>query len=415
MDEEQKAFLVMMIQSLEVFASLSLEQIDKMLPSMSLLKTAQYESGQYYNILNGRAFEKAWREKRKQKPSDDSRYHLDEKGYYRSANECWWDTLEEYQDKLFGKHKDWLAKHAGDDVHRVVVAKPKKDKKEEEEASGTMSPGTTMSGPMTDEAKKRRDGKGVQEWLEEGGMPLPAYRKAAGEMFMAKVSERIEAGSSAGVAFYEAMDYMMSAEMPKDLVKKANDLVAKVEAHAKAVGDKELEKAAQHWMGKGLNLLRDVGKGVGKAWEGVKDWGKQKMTEADYAKQMEAGKAAIEQTLHMMYKNPIGAPKMMGQLQKQVSDFASVVQSLGGAQAAPAAEGTAPAAGQQDDTAEMGEAWDAYDREQARPQQQTLQTDWVPPSAAMPVQQTYPQPAATPAGRPGLKGKNPFPAPGAKK
>lgn len=200
----------------------SADRIAELLPKLGLLKTAQYESAQQYWMMNGRAFEKAWREKRKQKPSDDSKYHYDEEGYYRSANDCWWEVLEEYQDALYGNQGAFLKRHASKG----------KDRKETEEGGMGGGPSTTMSKEMTDfhnkvKEKGMTEGQGWVDWLAQQNKKK---KKAADLVLMEKISEQVGQGSSAGVAFYEAMDHCTSGRFASDIMKQA---------------DRELAEAAQ--------------------------------------------------------------------------------------------------------------------------------------------------------------------------
>jgi len=85
-----------------------------LLPKATLVRTAQYEGPQNYFILNQRAFERAWRIKREKKGLSQQVPMSPEETpeFFNSAQECWLDVLEEYQDALFGKDAEMLSKYA---------------------------------------------------------------------------------------------------------------------------------------------------------------------------------------------------------------------------------------------------------------------------------------------------------------
>lgn len=308
------------------------DAIAGVLPSMGLLKTAQYEGVQHYHLMNGRAFEKAWKEKRKKKPTDDSQYHFENDGndYYKSAHDCWWDVLEEYQDALMGNHEEWLKRYASSEPMSIEAYAKKKG--EVEEGSGTASPGATMSKEMTDEAKKRQDGKGVQEWLEEGGMPLPALRSAANTILINKIGEKVAAGEMVGVAFYEAMDYCLSGDYKKDIVSSAKSAL---ELAAKSK-DKKISKEAQHYLGRLMNWFSQApekakewyGKGKEMVGKGV-DWAKGKMDAANRFQAMQPHAEQAKAVIDNMLQNPAEAANMLQQLYGHISALQESVVNYG--------------------------------------------------------------------------------------
>jgi hypothetical protein len=244
------------------------DAITELLPSLVLLKVAQYESPQHYWMMNGRAFEKSWREKRKKKNTDDTSYHGDDPAYYRSAHECWWETLEEYQESLLGNHDKWLSKYAD--------KKTKSKNVETEEGCSGMNPSSTMSKEMTENHKEMEGegtspGKGIVEWLNSKN------HKASGLILMEKVAKRIGKGSSPGVAFYKSMDEMISGSYLSEITSKIRTATANVKQAAMdnneitAQADDVIVSLAQVW-----DTIKDIGKGVGQglqdAWTGTKGY-----------------------------------------------------------------------------------------------------------------------------------------------
>lgn len=190
------------------------EQADRVagvVGKIGLLKLAQYEGFQHYWIMNGRAFEKAWRHKRKLKKTDDSKYHWGDPDYYKSAHECWWDTLEEYQDYLMGNHRKGLEAHAS-----------KKDEETEESGMGGGS-SQTMSKEMTEFHKKikeegKSEGEAWVKWLDEQS------KKAAGLVLLEKIADKVEDGESPGVAFYEATEELSRGGYVEDICSEIEDI-----------------------------------------------------------------------------------------------------------------------------------------------------------------------------------------------
>jgi len=118
------------------------DKIAAVLPSVRTVKLAQYEGFQNYWIANGRAFEMAYKQKRmkgKSNPDD-----------FRSAQEVWFEVLEEYQKSLLTNQADFIAKYA------------------------------------------RKD--------------YSIHDRAAQEILLSRITPRVEAGVAPGVAFYEALE-----------------------------------------------------------------------------------------------------------------------------------------------------------------------------------------------------------------
>jgi hypothetical protein len=215
----------------EAGLSKNADAIASLLPSMRIMRAAQYEGFQQYWIANGRAFEKSYWQKRQKRKLSDSEPKTAED--YKSAHDAWFDTLEEYQKGLLGNHEDLLSKFAS-----------KEDGTEEtEEASGTTSPGSTMSEAMTaryerikQKAKEegKTEGQEISEWLSD--------HKEASRLLLKKIALRMAGNTAPGVAFYEAMDEFVSgkwleetkgnlvqvlADLKEAAVKSGNDGLAK--------------------------------------------------------------------------------------------------------------------------------------------------------------------------------------------
>lgn len=234
------------------------DKLAEVLPRLGLLKLAQYEGAQHYWMMNGRAFEKAWREKRKKKRTDDTAYHGDDPDHYKSANECWWETLEEYQKSLMGNHEEWLKKYA---------SKPKKKDKETEKAMDGIGPSSTMSWAMQEkhremEGEGKTPGEGVVKWLNEQN------KKLAGLELTEKIARRIENGYSPGPAFYRSMDDMISGKYQIDLVRAIRTPVEAIKKAAINKGNIDLEKLADD----NLVALADLGQNLKDLWTGVKGY-----------------------------------------------------------------------------------------------------------------------------------------------
>jgi hypothetical protein len=218
---------------------------------VALVKKAQYESGLHYWIMNGRAFERAWKLKRQKNKLNDNIPITPED--FNSAQECWFEVLEEYQDALMGNHSDFL-KFAS--------------KKEVERGMDGGSSGATMSAEMTkfhkgleDEAKE--DGVSVGELITRKFGPKGLDDKEAAAAIMSKVSERLMAGSDPGVAFYEAMDYFVTGKHDHDAVDeaiRAIEAAGKHEAMAKeAQFFQNLKNIGQGWVDKAKGWAGEQG------------------------------------------------------------------------------------------------------------------------------------------------------------
>lgn len=163
------------------------DRIAVVLPAIKSLKTAQYEGVHNYWIANGRAFELAWKNKRK--TSEDP-------SKYRSANDCWWEVLEEYQKSLLGDQKDFIAKYAG----RQAV--------------------------------------------------LPD--KASAQLLVSKISKKISQGSSPGVSLYESIEEMASGDHAKMVSYSIKEVLKGIAASAKAKGNEKVAEKAD-------SMLKEAG------------------------------------------------------------------------------------------------------------------------------------------------------------
>jgi len=199
---------------------------------LNLVKIAQYEGGSNYWIANSRAFERAWKIKREKKKLSDSVPKTPED--FRSAQECWFEVLEEFQDGLLGTQEEF---------NKYAAAKDKDKKKEIERSkkeTEKAQPGMEMSGPMTkwhrnmdDEAKQ--EGESIGEHVTHVFGPKGLRAEVARAMGN-KISERLMAGSAPGVALYEAMDYFASGQYEADACREAQEALDEL---AKKASDNE--------------------------------------------------------------------------------------------------------------------------------------------------------------------------------
>ena len=209
------------------------DAIAALLPSMRIMRAAQYEGFQNYWVANGRAFEKSYWQKRQKKKLSDGEPKTAED--YNSAHEAWFDTLEEYQKGLLGNQEDILSKFASKED----------DKEEVEEASGTTSPGSTMSQAMTDRYNKikekaksegKTEGQEISEWLSD--------HKEASRILLLKIAERMACGTKPGVAFYESMDEFVSGQWVKKAEAQIKQVMADLKKDAAEAGNESLAKQA---------------------------------------------------------------------------------------------------------------------------------------------------------------------------
>lgn len=235
------------------------DSIAAVLPSVRMMRAAQYEGFQHYWLQNGRAFERAWMLKRRQRPTMEGTPEEER----RSAHETWFEVLDEYQKSLEGEHADWLARYARSmpsltkeaaspfappkpkptspslspadmaqyQAHEQYNRKRKDKKKKEgpntkqdpwrgvdnkwwtqnkadasaEGSSAEMGPGQKkLHEHIEDKAKQDGETEGEEwsEWLKDS--------EEAGRHFMRSVMAKVDDGSKPGVAFYEALDDMTS-------------------------------------------------------------------------------------------------------------------------------------------------------------------------------------------------------------
>lgn len=169
------------------------------LPALRTVKLAQYEGFQNYWIANGRAFEMAYKQKRSK--------GKDNVEDFRSPQEVWFEILDEYQKSLMTNQHDFISKYAG------------------------------------------------KEFSSED--------RAASSILMAKISERIAAGTSPGVALYEAIEELGSGKHMQHVANAMESSLSAIAATASIKGNyvlsaraNELAKEAAGWFGK---LMRSIG------------------------------------------------------------------------------------------------------------------------------------------------------------
>lgn len=178
-----------------------LEASDKLaavLPAMRSVKVAQYEGFQNYWIANGRAFEMAYKQKRSKGKTDPKDF--------RSPHEVWFEILEEYQKSLLTNQADFISKYANKNFEQ------------------------------TD--------------------------KASSAILMSRISSRMQAGASPGVALYESIDELAGGQHFRLVGANVFGALEKIEKDAVeaghvAIADKAgtVKKTAANWFGKLLRYL----------------------------------------------------------------------------------------------------------------------------------------------------------------
>lgn len=225
------------------------DAIASVLPSLKIMKAAQYEGFHHYWIHNGRAFEKAFVEKMRGKGKHFDLYDA------KSAQDTWFEVLEEYQDGLMGNEADFISKYAS-----------KAKEVEEAACSGGSSGGTTMSKEMTEFRKKLKnkadeegvsEGRAISEWLDN--------HKAACDLLMKKVAAKVEKGEPAGVAFYSAMDEFSSGQWLNEALASIRSALDGVRMAAIAAREKDPTRT------EALDGLEKKA-GAGDWWDKAKDW-----------------------------------------------------------------------------------------------------------------------------------------------
>lgn len=187
------------------------DAVANVLPDINIVKFAQFESAQPYWMLNSRAFELAVKERKKEKKPDDFTAEPAEDG--EGWHEAWWKTLEEYQDALMGEHEDFLKKHASKE-HKA--------------------------------------------------------NRYADEFMLIKIADRMGEGKSPGVAFYEAMDDLVSGEYIFDVLARATAVADGIHSEAANAGNevlaakaKAVEAGIADWLGNWVGkMVSPVGKGL---------------------------------------------------------------------------------------------------------------------------------------------------------
>jgi hypothetical protein len=176
-----------------------------------------------YWLANGRAFEMAWKEKRQKSKLNDNLPIEDDD--FNSAHKAWFEVLDEFQKSLLTNQLDFVSKYAG---------------KKEVERGMEGGSGAVMSGRMTEfakdmEHKAKEEGKTIgqiySEWLDS--------HKAACSSLMERIAVRMHDGSVPGVAFYEAMDEILSAAPAIETLSLARGALAEAAKAAQKVGAKK--------------------------------------------------------------------------------------------------------------------------------------------------------------------------------
>jgi len=252
------------------------DAIAALLPKINIIRQAQYESGQNYWLLNQRAFERAWRIKREKAGLSQATPTTPDN--FRSAQECWFEVLEEYQDALLGNDADMLSKYAATDNPSCPkcgnynamlehwdeikgefsrkcrdcgyeAKKPDSESKKPDPATETADNGctTTMSEGMTKfhkDLESGSEGMSAGEQISRKFGPRGFNAAAISREILNKISERLMEGSAPGVAFYEAMDHFTSGEYEKEVLASAMENVMKIASMTEKLAASEDEDVA---------------------------------------------------------------------------------------------------------------------------------------------------------------------------
>ncbi len=160
-----------------------IEEADKIaavLPLVRTVKIAQYEGFHNYWIANGRAFEMAYKQKRmkgKSKPED-----------FRSAQEVWFEILDEYQKSLMTNQADFISKYAQKDYS--------------------------------------------------------IHDRATQEILLSRITPRIQAGSAPGVAFYEALEELKAGKHAEIVSERLNSTFKSISEAANLFGEEKIAELA---------------------------------------------------------------------------------------------------------------------------------------------------------------------------
>lgn len=228
------------------------------MPAIRTIKLAQYEGFQNYWVANGRAFEMAYKQKRSNGKTNPEEF--------RSPHEVWWEILDEYQSGLLTNHGDFIAKYAGRDSNKA--------------------------------------------------------NNAASQILMQQVSKRVEAGSSPGVAVYEAIDELSTGKHVKIVADSVSEALKGVATAARDGGHQLVEEKASSlaaktagWFG---NLIRKL--------PGFQDYGN---PTTSYVTKIEGWKARLIADLNNLSKaaatNPVNVQdfyKVIAPIYPAIAEFA---------------------------------------------------------------------------------------------
>jgi hypothetical protein len=171
------------------------DAIASVLPTLALVRTVLAERIENYWFANGRAFEKAYREKIKSN---------------KTPTDAWFAVLDEYQESLLTDQHDFVNKYAG----------------------------------------------------------YAAADKKPAKVLMARISDRLEAGSAPGVAFYEAMDEFVTGRYAAEALAR----VKKIAVDLKSSESEEVRKSAADAETKiagfwdSMKSMLGFGGGMGSSW-----------------------------------------------------------------------------------------------------------------------------------------------------
>ena len=178
----------------EAGLTIEADRIATAFPFVHTLKTAQYEGFNNYWIANGRAFEMAYKQKRIKGDDPDK---------FRSANEVWWEVLEEFQDGLLGNQHDFIGKYANKQ--------------------------TTLND------------------------------KTANLILSNSIADRMEEGSDPGVAFYEAIEDLADGKHTAAVERTVITALSELSKKAKEEGKTEIAEKAEA-------LIKEADWGGAKKW-----------------------------------------------------------------------------------------------------------------------------------------------------
>jgi len=168
------------------------DKVAALMPRLAILRVAQYEGFTNYWIANGRAFERAYKEKAS-KPG-------------ASPHEAWWAVLEEFQDSLGGNQSKFNEKYALKN---------------------------------SDDYTSRHLVEAIVNRVEQHGSPSVAFYQAVHDVSTGKTL--IEAANELSIVLSEA-------KKDKRLTKAADELESALDLAIRTAG-------VADWMGRGVNWL----------------------------------------------------------------------------------------------------------------------------------------------------------------